>query len=104
MFRHLVDYFELDGTFTLTVTSDAAMGYARVNAIDVLPDTPGIDDSGVFEGTYFQGVPITITALPNAGCQFSHWEGAGYDGETNPEIVITSDGDIQLTPVFVPGE
>lgn len=104
MFRHLVDYFELDGTFTLTVTSDATMGYARVNAIALLPTTPGISDPEVFEGNYFKGVPIVITALPKDGYQFSHWEGPGYDGETSPEIVIDSDGDIQLQPVFVPCE
>ena len=102
MFGDLVEYFNLDGTFTLTVTSDATMGYVQVNSIALLPTVPGIETPGSFEESYFQGVPITITAIPAAGYQFSHWEGAGYGGENNPEIVITSDGDVQLNPVFIP--
>lgn len=102
MFQHLVEYFDLKGTYELTVTSDPVMGYVQVNSIEIQSQTPGVEDSGTFTGTYFQGVPITITAHTCDGYQFSHWVGTGVDGETNPEIVLHADGDIQLTPVFIP--
>ncbi len=104
MFKDLVEYFELDGTFDLSISSDPAKGFVKVNSIEILPSTPGVETSGLFEGTYFQGVPITITASPSEGYQFSHWEGTGFDGETNPEIEILTSQDINLQPVFIPAD
>jgi hypothetical protein len=102
MFEDLVGYFGLDGTYKLTVSSDIEKGFVQVNSIEILPSTPGIETPEYFEGTYFQGVPVLVSANPQQGYQFSHWEGSELDGETNPVIEILSDEDIHIQPFFIP--
>lgn len=104
MFNDLVEFFDLDGTFDLTVTLDASMGYVSVNTIDILFSTPGIESPEFFDGTYFQEIPITIIAQPMDGYQFSHWEGTAVDGETSPVIEILTSQDVDLKPVFIPAD
>lgn len=50
-----------------------------------------------YEGEYFRNIPITITAVPEEGYFFSHWE---ETGETNATIHFVSNADFTLTPVF----
>ena len=100
MVRDLIQFFNLDGTFTLSSRFDH--GYLRINGVETLLTTPGVQNPGSFSGIYFQNIPITITAIPDQGYQFSHWEGSTYPGETDPVIEITSAVDIQIDPVFVP--
>ena len=48
-------------------------------------------------GTYDEGTSVTITATPNEGYQFVGWEGRN---ETDPEITISINSNISLTPIF----
>jgi hypothetical protein len=100
--QDLIEFFELDGTFTLTIKGKPEMGTLQVNTIEVASSTPGIQNPELFTGIYFIGVPIRVTAIPSAGYKFSHWEGTIFEGETNAEIEILVDEDISLEPVFVP--
>ncbi len=99
MFQDLIDFFDLDGTFVLT--SDIKNGYIQVNSIEVVSTTPGIHDQRFFKGTYFQNIPITITAIPDNGYQFSHWEGSVFNNNTSTTIVVLSKTDVNLNPVFI---
>jgi len=99
--RDLNEYFDLDGTFKITLNSDKNKGYLIINSIQILPSSPGIDDPGLFEGSYFQNIPIRVTAVPFTGFYFSHWEGTIHKNDKNPSIEFNSNEDIFLEPVFL---
>ena len=48
-------------------------------------------------GTYDEGTSVTIIASPNEGYQFVGWEGRN---ETDPELTISINSNISLTPIF----
>lgn len=98
-FAYAADYlareFNLTGSLeTVSVTtSDPSMGSVQVN-------TSVIDlSSGVWTGQYFTDYPITVTAVPADGCEFSGWKG-DISG-TEPTITVSPEGGIALEPVFV---
>lgn len=98
-FAYAADYlareFNLTGSLeTVTVTtSDPSMGSVQVN-------TSVIDlSSGAWEGQYFTDYPITVTAVPADGCEFSGWK--GDINETASSITVPLEGGITLEPVFV---
>ena len=72
--KHIADRFSLDGTVTLTFKSEKEKGHIRINTIDILPTTPGILDNAEWSGVYFKGVPITVSAIPEAGYRFGGWK------------------------------
>ena len=100
----LVEFFNLEGTYSLTVISDAEQGLLQVNSLMLTSSTPGIEDPEFFQGEYFLGVPIEIKAIPADGYRFSHWEATGLEDETQPMIEIDPVGDVQLQAVFIPVE
>jgi len=102
MIQHLIGFFELDGTFTLTLESDSARGFVQVNSLELLPTTPGIEDSQFFQGVYFKNIPIVINAIPHEGYQFSHWESQNNHFASVSKLKLTSSGDLSLQPVFIP--
>lgn len=65
----------VEGTATLTVTTDADAGRLHVNTVEVAPETPGLSRSDRFEGVYLTEVAITITATSRPGARFLGWEG-----------------------------
>lgn len=64
--NHVQGYFGLPGQVdvTLNVQPEGA-GHIHISTI--------IPDEYPWEGVYFNGVPVKITALPNPGFTFSHW-------------------------------
>lgn len=98
--QQFVQCFKLPGTGDLTLKTDSQFGYIRVNTIDIREATAGVDNPSDWTGIYFQGVPITITAVPAEGYRFSHWEGleSGVNDEAVLELTLT--GDLELTAVF----
>src|SRR6056297_1757674 len=51
--------------------------------------------------SYSEGTSVDITAIPATGHVFDHWEGSGFDGETNQTINIMMDSNYSLKAVFV---
>src|SRR6056297_1992364 len=51
--------------------------------------------------SYSEGTSVDITAIPATGHEFDHWEGSGFDGETNQNINIVMDSNYSLKAVFV---
>lgn len=84
--QHLINHFVRTGTITgqavpLTIqTSNREHGIVRINSVELSPDTPG-GPSGTspWTGYYITSIPITLSAIPEPGYQFSHWTA---DGET----------------------
>jgi len=85
------------GTANITLNTDPSKGYIKINTIDIKSSTPGVKDPSRWTGLYFTGIPVTITAVPQEGYVFDHWEGiAGY----SDTVTFTHTGDINITAVF----
>lgn len=101
---HIRSHFGIaaDRNLTLAV-SDPALGHIRVNHMDIQPDTSGVDEEPYpWTGVYFDGIPVTLTALPSAGRRFEGWR---YDGQTemfstDPVIILTLSENTSLEAVF----
>lgn len=52
-----------------------------------------------FSGTYKEGTSVTVSAIPDSGWDFSHWEG-DYEGTDNPIIIKMNSGKL-LRAYFV---
>ncbi len=52
---------------------------------------------GPYEGRYFAGVPIRVTAIPAPGFVFDGW---GPDLPESPELRLTPDADTTLRATF----
>ncbi len=76
----------------LSLTADpAAGGRIQLTVVSV--------ESG-FVGTYYEGVPVTLTALPNPGFDFAGWSGdaSGVDSR----VTLPMNGDTAVTALFSP--
>ncbi|WP_306641978.1 CotH kinase family protein [Sanyastnella coralliicola] len=95
-FDQVRDGFDLDGHYELELnTAPAFAGTVSINSLDSLPHD--------WNGSYFNGIPIDITAHPAPGYQFSHWE--TKDGEVastgSQRTVFNTDASTtELTAVF----
>ncbi|MFN3402770.1 MAG: CotH kinase family protein [Cytophagaceae bacterium] len=64
--QQMVTEFNLVKQVNITLNvQPAGAGIIRINSI--------IPDNYPWQGVYFDGVPVTITAIPNPGYTFSHW-------------------------------
>jgi len=78
--------------FNLSVdVSDPAQGYVKVNTIDILPATVGVPAAPYpWTGTYFQTIPVKLTAVANNGFHFVRWEDKNGVSTTDPILTVTS--------------
>jgi hypothetical protein len=89
-FQHLANNFGLAGTWRLELQADPpGSGVFVLTAATV--EAP-------FAGTYFRGVPVTVTAVPADGYQFAGWSLDGLPPE--PTVVLSPDADTALTARF----
>jgi len=100
--QQLIDHFELDGATTVTLNvNDPARGKIQLNSLVIDGALAGLADPAQpypWSGIYFQGVPITVTALPAPGSRFVAWQGIA---DSNPTLtVIPSSSSLSLTAVF----
>lgn len=84
-------YMDEDKTVT-AVTYGNSQFSLSVNAEN---GTVTFDPEG---GTYAQGTSVTLTAAPDEGYVFTHWQG-DLSGTANPET-ITVNGDMEVTAIF----
>ncbi|MCP4547617.1 MAG: hypothetical protein GY835_14250 [bacterium] len=86
----IADEFDLDDEITLSLNiSPPGAGVIRLSATEVDADWSGI---------YFQGVPITVTAIPAVGHEFLSWSDAALPAATS--VVLNPEGDYSLTVNF----
>lgn len=85
------EFFSTNGSYKLTLQiSEKNAGKIHLNVIDIT--------SATWSGKYFNNNTITMTAIPNPGYEFAHWEGA--INSTEPTISLTTDQATTLTAVF----
>ncbi len=85
------DFFATNGSYNLTLNvSENGAGKIHLNTIDV-KEFP-------WSGQYFKNNTIFLTAIPNPGFEFSHWEGAVESADET--ISVTSSEAINVTAVF----
>lgn len=81
--------------------SDDHHGYIKVNTIDIHPDTDGIQENPYpWVGIYFEGVPVTLKAIPKEGYKFSRWSGAV--NSVDSEITLTVAEGYYVKANFIP--
>ncbi len=91
MRQHIIDYFNLDGTYILEINNDNQSGgniFIHNNEM-LVPQN--------YSGIYIKNIPIRLKAVPNEGYYFYKWK---ETGETNAEISFTGNEDASLTPIF----
>lgn len=101
--EHIRNRFETgNGEFNLTFNvSNEEHGYIRINTIDIIEDTDGIEETVYpWSGIYLNGVPQTISAIPREGYQFSHW--SGDINTIDSSFTLSFDNDANLKAHFVP--
>lgn len=101
---HLLDYFGIAGTHTVSLNvSNGEHGFIKINKTPINSDTPGISNTPYpWSGSYFDGIPVSLVAIPQPGFQFSHWSGDVESLETTLNITPTSELNIQAN--FSPEE
>lgn len=57
-----------------------------------------VDVAGPFAGTYYAGVPVTVTALPGDGWTFAGWSDASLGND--PTVTVPMDADTTLVARF----
>lgn len=98
------DYFNLAATHhvTLNVSNNKA-GFIKVNSIDINSLTPGVNTNPYpWPGTYFDGVPITVEAIPLPGYVFTNWSGNKNSSENILNISLEDDLNIQANFEKIP--
>jgi spore coat protein CotH len=92
VWQHLSNHFALSQPITLSIESlDTVAGSVQVNSVMVTGEN--------WVGRYFAEVPITVTAIPNAGYHFERWSGAS--SATDSTLNLSLSEALSLTPVFV---
>lgn len=98
---HIIRYFRLTGMYKLTIKTEYAKGYVRVNSLNIAPGTPGVSDPNNWSGKYFNDIPITLTAIPHEGQKFVGWIGVPQEMQHEPTITIIPSDSITIQAVFI---
>jgi hypothetical protein len=65
--QHFVQHFELAGTAEINITAPANHGGTLAINDHIIATLP-------WQGIYFQGIPVEVTAVPAPGYRFAGWE------------------------------
>ncbi len=88
----LKDYFTLGDTFRIKLSvSSLQHGYITVNGVKLTSDD--------FSGLFFNDYDLDISAQPNPGYSFDHWEGIS-SGSTIPNHSLTLDENKEIKAIF----
>ncbi len=87
---HVMQHLGLPGVADLTLEADpAGAGSFRLTVVEVDPP---------FTGAFFQGIPISVTALPAQGYELAGWSDGSLGEEASVSFEL--DGDASLTAYF----
>jgi len=102
MRRHISRHFRLSQPKLLTIDiENTGHGYVRVNTIDVIESTLGVDSAPYpWMGLYFPSVPITVQAKAKPGYRFSHWQELEGSQAQSRTVTLDVGTGTTLTAVF----
>lgn len=100
MKEHLIQYFDLDGTYEITLLVDSEKGFVSINSIDIIEETHGVINPELWSGTYFKDIPIIINAKPFPGFRFVRWESSQGQIFSDQQINDTFYEDVTLRAIF----
>lgn len=90
--QHITSQFGLAGFHSLTIeNANPAGGSVQVNSLQIT--------DAQWQGLYFEGVPVQVTAIPNDGWQFDGWVGSDSMAASLEIIQVEAQ---TLQPVFSP--
>lgn len=101
MQEHLLAFFSLEGMAEVRLEAEDWKGgvvqlhQTRIAASDAQSDT------GFWSGSFFAGVPIQVTALPDSGYRFAGWSGSIITTDTS-FVLVPGVEKITLIPEFQP--
>lgn len=88
---HILSEFSLVNIHRLSITNiDTLQGTVTLNSLSL--------DQSSWAGDYFEGVPVTLTAVPTEGYVFSNWAGDSIATTATIELNLTAD--TVVSPVF----
>lgn len=89
--QHIQSKFGLTAQHVLSVdVSSVQQGSVQVNTVNIVSSTPGVAPSPYpWSGTYFEGVPVTLTARPLPGYKLSRWRD-GTNGLGSDSTIVLS--------------
>jgi hypothetical protein len=91
VFNHVRMKFSFQDPQTITARADSTQGSIQLNSLK-LSNFP-------WKGLYFPDVPVTLTAVPQAGYRFVKWTGI-TSGTTSATITISPKANLDVTAVF----
>ena len=101
---NIMSEFSFGGLANLTVSITNGSGSVALNTITLGSSTVGLTHSAApfpWTGTYFQTVPLTLTANPDVGFAFVRWDTP--DGEVfDQSFTLTLTNDAAVCAVFEP--
>ena len=90
--------FPLGGRYTISVKSSEALhGTILLNTAEISEDCL---ENGVWSGTYFKNLPMTVTAVAAEGYAFDYWEGASVAKGVN--TITFAAGEIGTNMTLIP--
>ncbi len=91
VFTHITQKFGIQTAQMVTVNTDSVAGTIQLNTLKL--------NKFPWKGKYFPNVPITLTAIPNAGYRFLKWEGVTTNSNQQT-ISVAPKLDLVLTAIF----
>ena len=92
MIKHIQSELGVIDTAEVTINVESH-GSGRIKLNTIIPE------NYPWSGLYFKPVPVEITAIPNNGYKFSHWEGVTDSDSIVATVVVAAD--INITAIFI---
>lgn len=102
MRKHLVDFFNLEGFYEITISTNSEEGYVNFNSINIFDGTPGVVDASLWVGKYIINIPVQIIAEPLPGYKFVRWEFSSGESFYERVMTINFDADVSIYAIFEP--
>ena len=93
--QYFRNYFGISGMFNLNLSiNNPDAGSIQLNSLTI--------NESSCQGEYFDFIPVSLTAVPNEGYEFSSWQGT--INQANSNAVLTTSQNASVQAIFVPIE
>ncbi len=93
--QYFRNYFGISGMFNLNLSiNNPDAGSIQLNSLTI--------NESSWQGEYFDFIPVSLTAVPNEGYEFSSWQGT--INQANSNAILTTSQNASVQAIFVPIE